>query len=72
MGGEEYCGGKWGGGGVGWSGVGYLKTYCCMSDFNLIPQFKYNTLLYCQVREILSIYRPTISFYENHQPDALG
>ena len=38
--------------------------YCCMPDLNLIPKFNYNTLLSCQVREILRIYRPTISFYE--------
>ena len=39
---------KWWWGGVEWGGE--LKTYCCMPDLNLIPKFKYSTLLSCQVR----------------------
>ena len=50
LGGGGYGSGQWGGGGVCWSGVGYKKTYCCMPDLNLIPQFKYNTLISSQVR----------------------
>ena len=49
-----------------WGGI--LKTYCCLPDLNLIPKFYYSTLLSCQLRGILSIYIPTISFHENHQP----
>ena len=57
--------------GVVWCGVGgwdILKKDCCMPDLNPTPKFKYTTLLSFQIREILSIYRPTISFNENHQP----
>ena len=39
-----------------------------MPDLNLSPRFKYITLICCQLREILSIYRPTIYFHGNHQP----
>ena len=65
-GGGGYCGGKWGGGVVGWRGLGYWKTYFCMPDMNLTPKFKYSILLCFQLREILSIYGPSISFNENH------
>ena len=59
---------------MGWwwgvvEGGGELKkNYCCMPDLNLPQNFKYSTLLRCQLREILSIYIPTISFHENHEP----
>ena len=39
-----------------------------MPDLNLTEIFKYITLICCQLREILNIYIPTISFNENHQP----
>ena len=39
-----------------------------MTDLNLTPKFKYSKLLCCQVREIFSIYIPTISFHKNNQP----
>ena len=65
--GEGYCGGKWSGDVVWWRGVGNLKTYCCMPDLNLTPKFKYSTLLCFNLIEILNIYRPTISFHDNHQ-----
>ena len=41
--------------------------YCCMTDLNVTPKFKYSTLLF-KVRWIFSIYRPTISFNEIHEP----
>ena len=55
---------------VGWGeGVwGIYKMYCWMPDLNLTERFKYSTLLCFQLREILGIKRPTISFNENHQP----
>ena len=37
-----------------------------MTGLNLTPKFNYITIL-CKVREILSIYRRSISFYENNQ-----
>ena len=45
----------------------FFKIECCMTYLNPTKTFKYITLLSCQIREILSIYRPTISFYEDHQ-----
>ena len=59
-GGLGYCGGKCGGGGLWWRGLGNLKTYCCMPDFYLTTKFKYSTLLCFQVIYIFSINRPTI------------
>ena len=39
-----------------------------MKDLNLTPKLKYSTLIFCQIRKIFIIYRPTISFHENHEP----
>ena len=38
-----------------------------MAHFNITPKFKYSTLLYFQIREIFSVYRPNLSFHKNHQ-----
>ena len=38
-----------------------------MKDLNLKKRFKWSTILF-QVGYICSIYRTTISFYENHEP----
>ena len=39
-----------------------------MPDMNLAQKFKYITLIRFQHGEILSVYRPTISFHENNEP----
>ena len=50
--------------GVVVKGLRNLKTHCCIPYLNLTPKFNYITLLRCQIRAILIIYRPTISSHE--------
>ena len=45
------------------------RTQWCITGSNLTPHFKYSTILSCQKRDIVIIYRPTraISVHENDQ-----
>ena len=49
--------------GVGW-GIKKVFLHTRLEPYTTAQE---NTLLSCQVREILSLYRPTVSFHENHQ-----